>query len=174
VVGIGGVVLALVLVVVAGEFKDPVGVDLVDIVDIVVGALDYLVVDNPLGVDHAGNGSGVQGQPLLRPDIQIAAVALDLRYISEISRQNASEDGLMLVLRRLELVDLPAGLPAELVLHLLRLTFKTVEPLYLPQQLVVDLEGLLHSRNSDFVLTADAFSIVRVAVMAAKEKVDQS
>jgi hypothetical protein len=49
----GGLLLALVSVVVAGELEDPVGVDETDVVDIVSGALHDLVVYHPLGIHHA-------------------------------------------------------------------------------------------------------------------------
>ncbi len=50
----GGLLLALVAVVVAGKFEDPVGVDEADVVDVVGGALDDLVINHPLRVYYAG------------------------------------------------------------------------------------------------------------------------
>jgi hypothetical protein len=53
---------ALISIVVAGKLENPVRVDETYIVDVVSGALDNLVVDNPLRVYHAADGSRMQSK----------------------------------------------------------------------------------------------------------------
>lgn len=123
-------VLAFVPVVVAGELEDPVWVYETDVVDVVSGALDDLVVNHPLGVYHAGDGGGVQGKPLLRPDVEVGAVPLDLRNVCEVTSEDAPQDGLMLVLGGLHLVDLPPSF-SIFKLHFLCFALEAVKSIYL-------------------------------------------
>ena len=122
--------LAGIFVVVPRQFCDPVDLDPAGVVDVIaVGrALDDFMVDNPLGVYGSEDGSGVQLYFFLRPDVDVGAIAYSLQLgdVGEETCEDASEDSLVLVTRRLQLevveflVLMVLCALSILVLHLLR------------------------------------------------------
>jgi hypothetical protein len=110
---------------------------------------------------------------LLRADVEVAAVALDLRDVGEVAGQDAAQDGFLLVQGGLDLVDLLGGRFPKFELHLLLLALETIETLYLTDQLVVYLQSLLHGRVAQLVLPADTLPVIDSSVVEAEEEVDE-
>lgn len=58
--------------------------------DVVGGAFDYLMVNHPFRIHYTGDGSRMQVQLLFGADVEVAAVALQLRYVSKVPSKDAS------------------------------------------------------------------------------------
>jgi len=73
------------MVIVSRKFKNPLRINLTARMYIVSGTLYNLMINDPFGIDHAQNGCRVDLQSLLRTDVEVCAVTLNLCNISEIS-----------------------------------------------------------------------------------------
>jgi hypothetical protein len=90
-------ILALIMIIVAGQLEDPLWVNLTARVDVISRTLYNLMIDYPLGVNHTENRGRVHLQFLLRPNIQIAAISLYLSYIRKVTRKYTPQYSLVLI-----------------------------------------------------------------------------
>lgn len=99
---------------------------------------------------------------------------MDLGDVGEVTSQNASKDCLLFVKGGSKLVNLLGRCLAEFELHLLLGVLEPIETLDLGQELVVDLQGLLHGSVAELVFPTDTFFVVCVGMVKTEEEVYES